>query len=220
MKQKQNFSLVELVLVAAVLFVGIGMVISAATEGAAEKNIACRANLKKFATAMTQYAEGNGGYLLFPGLNWNEKKGLGSQLGAYFSNQENSKNPELFTCPADERPMDGLQEGGSKFWMQTPEGKWTHYKVSYSVNLVVTGMPNNQYMKPHQIKAMANPAQCFLFSDALVRDNPGDLKRFAFRHEEKANAAFADGSIRDLAEAQTPKWQSSQQQAFWVGGAE
>ena len=141
-------------------------------------------------------------------------------MDAYLSNQMPSRNPDLFACPADQRPMKELQEGGAKFWMQNPNGKWEFYRVSYAVNLIVTGMPNNQYWKPHRLPDMKSPAECYLFSDALMRDNPGDAKRFAFRHNALANTAVADGSVKPLAEKQVPKWQSQIRQAFWEGGAE
>ena len=201
--------------------IGISMVLSAAAEmSAPEKNAVCQAGLKKFAAAMAQYSQENDGWLLFPGLAWNEPQGLGKQMDAYISNQKPSKNPGLFSCPADQRPMAELQEGGARFWAQNPAGKWEFFRVSYSVNLIVTGMPNNQYWKPHRLPAMKSPARCYLFSDASMRDNPGDVKRFAFRHDNKANTAFADGSVKGLTTGQVPKWLSQGNQGFWVGGAE
>ena len=221
MKTTRKFSLIELVLVAAVLFVGISLAVSAAVEmSAPEKSAVCQSSLKKFAVAMAQYSQENDGWLLFPGLAWNEPRGLGKQMSAYISNQKPSKNPGLFSCPADLRPMAQLQEGGARFWAQNPSGKWEFHRVSYAVNLIVTGMPNNPYWKPHRLSGMKAPAKCFLFSDALMRDNPGDVKRFAFRHENKANTAFADGSVKGLVVGEVPGWLSQSNQGFWVGGAE
>ena len=221
MKKTQKFSLLELVVIIAVLFVGLSLLLSVAAEMSdPAKESVCRTNLKKFAVSMIQYTQDNDGWLLFPGLPWNEPSGLGKKMDAYLSNQMPSRNPDLFACPADQRPMKELQEGGAKFWMQNPNGKWEFYRVSYAVNLIVTGMPNNQYWKPHRLPDMKSPAECYLFSDALMRDNPGDAKRFAFRHNALANTAFADGSVKPLAEKQVPKWQSQIRQAFWEGGAE
>ncbi len=218
MKRLRLFTLIELAIVSSISCLMAGLAVSTVAKLTdKEKDLLCKQNLAKFGKATQQYAADNDGYIPFPGILWTEKKYLGKSLDAYLSNQEPSKNPEIFTCPADDRKMAELQEGGGKLWMQTPDGKWAFYRISYGINLIVSGIPKNLYWKPHRLSAMTTPKECYLYADATVRDNPGSVKRFAFRHKKQSNIVFADGHTASLAEDKIPAWKSNLTQAFWLG---
>lgn len=219
MNRISYFTLVELMVVGLVSCLMATLAVSTVAKlSDRDKGLICKQNLVKFGKATRLYAADSGGYLPFPGILWTGKNYLGKGLNAYLSNSEPSKDPGIFACPADARKMSELQEGGSKFWMQTPEGKWAYYRVSYGINLIVSGIPKNQYWKPHQLSKMANPGRCYLYADAVVRDNPGVVKRFAFRHSKQANIVNVDGHIATLTEDNIPAWKSDLNQPFWVGG--
>ncbi len=217
---RKQFTLLELVIVLSFLSLMMFMVQAVAGQLAtsAEKNTACQDNLRKFAQAATQYAADSDSFLPFPGLFWTNSEMLGKRMDAWISSDAPSKNIDTFMCPSDSVPMDKRQEGGNKFWSKLPDGQGGYVAVSYGINLVVTGMPNNQFMTPHRLKVMDNPKGCMLFADATARDIPADPERVVERHDGKANIAYADGRVADISKAAVPKFQSHLKQAFWVGG--
>ncbi len=216
MIKKQYFTRVELVLVTTISAAAV-LTLHAAVAPTDAK-VRCQDSLKKFAAATAAYAADADGYLPFPGVLWSSPTGIGKKLDAYIASSVPSKNPELFMCPADEKPMDKRQEGGDKFWSLLPDKKGGYLANSYGINLVVAGVPNNPYFRPTKLSAIDNQEACMIFADASARDIPGDAARIVGRHDGKALLSYADGHVGVIDPADVPRFNSNKHQGFWCGG--
>ncbi len=220
MKQRHWFTLPEAVVI--VVCAGLLAVLSigaTAQLSASDQQQKCRDQLKKLGVATMMYGEDNDHFLPFPGLDWHQKQLLGQYLNAWLSGSEPSRNPEFFLCPSDQLGIDQRQDGANKFWVLLPDRRGGWVPISYGINLVLAGVPGNQFFQPHQVTTIAQPNKCMLFVDATARDLPGDPGRIAGRHEDgKANLIMADGHVTTITPSEAPKFNSGLKQSFWLGG--
>jgi len=214
---KHHFRFIELiiilVLLAAMLSV-LQLAISRLRE-MATKNI-CMDNLKVMGKAAQAYAADSDGWLPFSGLAWYKKNKIGGKMDAWISSSIASKNVAKFQCPEDSIPMDKRASGANKLWSKLEKGGGM-VKLSYGINLVLTGIPKNPWLKAHRLDDIEEPEDCFLIGDAKKRDI-NSPSSFDYRHNKTANAVFVDGHVDSLKKVDVPKFNSSKTQAFWLGG--
>ncbi len=214
--RRKSFNCVELCCVVSILSAAVAVLLPA--EIRAQQKL-CEDKLRQMGQAAQVYAADNGGWLPFSGLDWPTKNKLGGKMDAWIDGSAPSRNIDRFVCPADDVPLDKRQSCGNKIWLGLEGGGAAWAPISYGVNLVISGAPNNQYCQPHTLKSIEQPKDCFLVADATTRDIC-EKSRFSFRHDKKTNAVFVDGHTAELDEAAIPVFKSNLTQSFWVGGGD
>lgn len=202
--KKKAFTLVELLVVVAVIGILIGIVVPAVNRGIAAADTArCAANMRTVGMALTAYAQDHKGklplvynqvpnYEWIPGFDgWSEA--AKNQRLAYVLEPYGTE-PACFECPAALRKI-GRPAAGA------------HYRVPYRIeheflnraypfgNISLGKEPMNLFQLQDQVKLDA--PKLVIYYESVVPGNPNYMQEPA--HRGKQNWLFLDGHVETLA---------------------
>jgi prepilin-type processing-associated H-X9-DG protein/prepilin-type N-terminal cleavage/methylation domain-containing protein len=222
MRQRNAFSLVELLVVIGILAVVLGLLLPAVSVvRQSARSTVCLSNLRQMAAAATDYAVRNGGS--YPPAQWSDPSGGAVVMEWDFSKQAGQvTGPGFLWAP---QPVTAVQqcpafEGSA----QSAGDRFTGYNYNTSYIGRGTGELNPVPARVAQVK---RPSRTLLFGDGQWRlgankymrsplRSPSEYPAYAdgsaaraagtqgFRHRGATNAAFCDGhaeSLRDRADA-------------------
>ncbi|MGF1633396.1 MAG: prepilin-type N-terminal cleavage/methylation domain-containing protein [Phycisphaerae bacterium] len=203
----RGFTLVELLVVIAIIALLIAILLptlSRANEAA--RTVSCLSNLRQLGTANVGYmSEYDGWYV--PGRQWNPdfhwftQPGLRWQLAADDATGSTDRWQDDLACP---NATAGQQDA-------TDEGVRMQFSYGYNVTgLSWPALPTTQTKTlAHRVSRIDDPSLLMAFADACGWNlRPQDVDRYAtfgettvasqagvaFRHNEKANRSYYDGS--------------------------
>ncbi len=217
MKPKQIFTLIELLIVIAIIAILAGMLLPALNKARQKsQQISCASQLRQMGLAVQGYAGDNGDWLPYDGKNWYAPDKLGKYLNAYLNTSGPSRNVKMFVCLSDVIPLAQRSANSSKFFVGLPTGGYDYLPLSYGINTVLVGDTGNSWYTPHKIVQVKRPTMTLLMGDASQRDiSNGNI--VIFRHIKfQANTVFVDGHVNAL--TTVISWSNGSGQAFWEAG--
>ena len=242
MRKKQKFTLIELLIVIAIIAILAGMLLPALSRAReTAKSASCKSNLKQIALGHEQYAMDNDGY-----TTWGYNKGLTFwyYLYPYLAGgrypDRTAKEPihiKLAVCPS------------AKYkYMYTGNGDYAVGSYGYNAKACVDNPKATRYIfgywsskpsYPNKKSDARNPSSQFAFADGRVNitaensvsywgpetypnaspdtlDANEDVK---LRHNNTVNAAFFDGHV-DQKKVLGLFLNSKEGKLFWMGKTE
>lgn len=215
------FTLVELLVVIGIIALLISLLLPAlAAAKRSARSAVCSSNLRQLATAALAYANDNRGYyppahLNFMTRNLHRWHGTRPNTNSPFNFETSPllpylRTPQIKKCPDFEPPEGGFEASAGGYGYNNAyigsSTADTHF-ASYSENI------------PAKVNQVRNPATKLLFADAAIAtvnaDNTVSLIEYSFlepplseygetspslhfRHNNKANVAFADAHVESM----------------------
>lgn len=220
---KRGFSLVELMVVTAVLALLAVLLVPLSAQGVARARTAvCAGNIRQMAVACQLYMQDNNGRL-FP-----FRDGQGSGYRYYFGYDANPGAPEgSRTLDKSQARLAPYLPAGTVETCPAFPYHASYYKpkyglanYGYGINVfLLTDQPENRLYGPGTWFGLTDPGKTLLWADAAqvnthqypasaanpmleewyyVHQRAAEKPAFHFRHEGRLQAAFCDGSLRSM----------------------
>jgi prepilin-type N-terminal cleavage/methylation domain-containing protein len=221
MNRRRAFTLIEVLVVAAILGVLAALLAPAATRGlAASRAAACRSNLRQMQLAFDQYLDDHAGRF-FPWREarpegtlwyWGLEKGGGgaraidrsqARLAPYLG------QGTVETCPAFPYQSSQYKQKfetktygyGLNIYLlsDTPEGRASGVRSIAQVSRPASTLAWGDAIQVNMFQAPASPSHPMLEEWYYLAARNGELPTYHFRHSTRLNAVALDGSVRSYA---------------------
>jgi prepilin-type N-terminal cleavage/methylation domain-containing protein/prepilin-type processing-associated H-X9-DG protein len=211
MKQKNGFTLVELLVVIGIISVLIAMLLPALNKAReAAKTVQCASNLHQIGMGMRMYANDNHNYLApgiaaFAGFNYSSWQ---YQLGkAMLGSEDGWENP-VFECPSA-TDLDQNKRGTPEYW----NNNWDRYDYkmkgrgyAFNSNVLMYASTTHMTITFHKLNDAKEPSSLIIFLDGTRsyvqpatpfwwQTSPLITQGIAARHNDGTNLLMLDGHV-------------------------